>query len=460
MTEPKASIAALAAADERSAEIARLVDRSAPGVFVPYRGAYAELPVARVPADLLAYRLDNGRIFFELEPALRELGLDRNSARREADGARVQGLLHRLLAEKARDRRGAILAELSRHGQQTEPLLITADGVVVNGNRRLAAMRELFAQDPGQFAGFATVAAAVLPRDANAADLEYIEAALQMAPEVKLAYAWVNRRLKLRWQRGALNLPFAEIADAYRLADQDQLARELAELTLAEDYLRHFGEEDRYDLVQDAEAFFTGLNGVLAGLQPPSLRDLWRLAGFTMIRARAQLEKGAAQEFPFAAPNPADLPVTALRGFAAEQGILPEAEGATFLPGAPATEAMRALLSDPEGMEERAAALSTTIHALRAQHRERAAPQRVLRRLREARGMLERLEASSFSREQQRRLRGELAALHQQATDLLTTHEDPIAAPLPPAPMATFRETVDRMLRRWSKSTRRERRKA
>ncbi len=198
----------------------------------------------------------------------------------------MQQLLHRFLLDKARDPGGPVLQELERQGLQTEPLLITADGLLINGNRRLAAMRQLLAQDPARFASFAEITAAVLPADAGSVDLDAIEAALQMAPETKLAYGWINRRLKLRRQRDDLKLPLQTILDAYRMPGPIQLDREIEELALAEDYLADYCDAPGlYSLVGQAEALFVGLRERLAAL-PDELRPLWRLAGFAMINGR------------------------------------------------------------------------------------------------------------------------------------------------------------------------------
>jgi hypothetical protein len=227
----------------------------------------------------------------------------------------VQQLLHQLLVAEAGDPRGPILHELERQQLQTEPLLITAEGVVVNGNRRLAAMRELLHCDPERFAGFATVSAAMLPAEAVAADLEFVEAALQMAPETKLAYGWIGRRLKMRRQRDELKLPLESMCESYRVEDAAAIDREIQELALAEDYLDSYrGEPGHYSLIVDAEALFVGLRERLS-LLPAPLRRLWRLAGFAMIDGRAHVQGPMDRQFPFAPPAPEHLPASALHAW-------------------------------------------------------------------------------------------------------------------------------------------------
>ena len=128
--------------------------------FAPIRGRYEAAPLVELPEALLVYRVENGRLIAELEEHARAQGLDLADLRARQETLDVQRLLHGFLAEKAASAEGPILQELAEAGQQVEPLLITADGVLINGNRRLAAMRTLLARDPERYAGFSAISAA------------------------------------------------------------------------------------------------------------------------------------------------------------------------------------------------------------------------------------------------------------------------------------------------------------
>jgi hypothetical protein len=171
-----------AAPIDRLESIANTIENAAESVhFVPFHDGYREAPVVTIDNDLLLYHADNGRLFAELVAA--------GVAREQRDDETQQQLLHELLLEKARDPAGPIFDELERHAKQTEPLLIAADGVIVNGNRRLTSMRELRARNPERFASFANVLVAVLPDQFTHEDIEFIETALQLAPDLKLDYS-------------------------------------------------------------------------------------------------------------------------------------------------------------------------------------------------------------------------------------------------------------------------------
>ncbi len=140
--------------------------------MVLFQGRYREFPVTKVPGEALVYRVENGRLAAELEEHAAATGISVEELRRGAETLDVQQRLHALLLAKSMDVHGPIFAELERLGQQTEPLLVLFDGVVINGNRRLAAMRELARRDAARYAAFREVAVAVLPPGTEPQEIE------------------------------------------------------------------------------------------------------------------------------------------------------------------------------------------------------------------------------------------------------------------------------------------------
>lgn len=403
---------------ERAEQLAGRVRRPDGRHAAPWRGGHLKVPVVVVPNELLVYRVENGRLIAELREQARAGGEALEALGARQDALDVQQRLHRLLVAKAGDPGGPILQELERQREQTEPLLVTADGVVVNGNRRLAAMRELLARDGSAYAAFAEVSAAVLPPEATPSDLEAVEAALQMAPETKLAYGWVNRRLKLRRQLEEVGLPVAEVVEASRLSGPPQLERELAELALVEDYLSAYCREPgRYSLVGDAERLFVGLHERLV-LLPEDLRAVWRQAGFAMISARAKVSGPMDRHFPFAAPAPGHLPTLALRRFAEEQGLLRTGEPSAALEPA-ALQDLRTLFADPSRASETGPALAELIERVRSEFLEQHTPLRLLTLAAKLEQTMARIAPEHLDERQRRILRNHLAAVRLQAGFLL-----------------------------------------
>ncbi|MFP4270656.1 MAG: hypothetical protein ACLFTL_08845 [Alphaproteobacteria bacterium] len=382
---------------------------------VPAPAGYIELPVTTIAQDLLVYRPDNGRILAEVAAAADARGEDVGHLRSRVADGEVQALLHDLLLAAARDPRAPIFEELAKHRRQTEPLLITRAGVVVNGNRRLAAMRELRADDPARFDGFATVEAAVLPSDIAAADVEFIEAALQMAPSLRLEYGWINRRLKLR--QHARDLDRGAIMAAYGFKDPAAVDAELAELELAEAYLAWIGEPGHYHRVAAAETAFVALRRQLDGIRDGALAALWRTLGFAMLRAQSALDADILHYFPFAEPRPSAVRQWVPRTLAEERALVPpQPAGENRGLDAASAAALRRAVDDPAAAAATARAVVNLTDTLKAEPDRFLGASRVLHQLRAARKTLEAQPGDPFTPVQRRQVRAELASLEAYVT--------------------------------------------
>lgn len=245
-----------------------------------YRGKLVQLPVIRVGIYLPVYRVRNGRTGVEQnEYVRREKKPEKFFSNGEEDQS-VQDAQHGILLKMSENQRGNIYDELKLVAQQTEPLLITSHGVVVNGNRRLAAMRDLFIKDSQGFPAFSHVDVMVLPDSAGPADLERIETRLQMAPETKLEYSWINRLLKIRYQLDDLKLPRSEIKDMHRFKKEDDINKELQKLNLVDEYLSYIGTSEDYSKVESSAQMFSELQDSCDG-KPDA--DYARMLAFPLI---------------------------------------------------------------------------------------------------------------------------------------------------------------------------------
>ncbi len=83
-----------------------------------------------------------------------------------------------------------------RERKQQEPAVISAEGVLINGNRRTAALRSLYHDDHVLAAQY--VQCLILPEDATANELVDLEAELQVARDFKQDYSWVNEALLIQ----------------------------------------------------------------------------------------------------------------------------------------------------------------------------------------------------------------------------------------------------------------------
>lgn len=135
----------ITAKEDRIAYIARQVkdaqERRDYRTEYKFRGG-TEIPLITLPLDYLIYRLENYRTR-DTQLSLIATGLEEhgffNPKNQESPSA--QRKQHQILFDQAQKGSGEsiqpIHAELGRVNQQTEDLIITSNGVVVNGNRRV-----------------------------------------------------------------------------------------------------------------------------------------------------------------------------------------------------------------------------------------------------------------------------------------------------------------------------------
>jgi hypothetical protein len=213
---------------------------------------------------------------------LSDRGLPNDFFKTGQENLSAQQAQHGFLFELAKDKDKDIYSRLQDE-KQGDPLVVTHRGVVVNGNRRLAAMRELYADDPEKHATFSHVDVVVLPADASEDDLTALETDLQIAPDLKLEYTWVAQALGLRRQIDELHWGL-KLAAAHWKETEDELAEHLNQLTLAEQYLDYIGKPGRYDeLGNDDLAFQRLLKVTSRSDADPSRSEAERLVGFALI---------------------------------------------------------------------------------------------------------------------------------------------------------------------------------
>ena len=254
-----------------------------------FRGNMVELPVARLPIDLPIYRMNNGRTQVDQYQYLDDVDQPDDFFENGEENISAQKTQHRILLKLSKDDKGPIYQELERVATQRESLLLTSDGVVLNGNRRLAAMRDLFLNDIRTYASFSHLDAVILPKEANEQDLELLEAELQMAPETKLEYGWIERRLKLRRHADVMKIPRDQIKATYRFRREQEINVELQQLALAEEYLeRYISRPHAYREVGQSEQIFKNLEKELRG-KSGTEAEVRRLLGYLLVKEARNL---------------------------------------------------------------------------------------------------------------------------------------------------------------------------
>lgn len=278
---------------DRATRISRLSQGNPTGhvLQVKYRGSYRDMPCKVVPLDTPIYRMRNIRTRVKQKSYILDHAVADTFFKSGAEDVSAQRAQHGFLADLARQGNGGSIARiLERERDQTQPLLATYDGVIVNGNRRLAAMREIFVAHPEDYASFEHVEVAILPDDATEDDLTEIETDLQIAPEGKLEYGWVEEALGLREQLDDLGWSM-DRARAHWMEGKEELNRRLAQLDLANEYLTSIGQAERYELVSlddlAFQAFLRSQRNRTA--EPPARLEAEKRLAFALINKKDQV---------------------------------------------------------------------------------------------------------------------------------------------------------------------------
>ena len=154
---------------------------------ITFRGSAIQLEVIRVDPKHLLLNSNNSRLRAQLldDP-------DGSTVLAEPNSAQSQALLRKLLSETPEFK--ALKEELREYGQQF-PGIISRDGLLINGNTRVAALLSLQAEGVQSASG---VDVALLPKGALSDDFIDLEIALQMRQFTQQDYSFTNRLLLIK----------------------------------------------------------------------------------------------------------------------------------------------------------------------------------------------------------------------------------------------------------------------
>ncbi len=237
--------------------------------FYDFRSQKTKLKVIRVDINLPVYRMENFRTYTDQREYVAKEKLEADHFLKGQELQTVQQQQHEIL--KRLSAKGPIIEVLQKDGQR-ESILISSTGVVINGNRRLTALREL---------GVDYVDCMVLPPDATADEIVDIEANLQAKPETKLDYDWIGDA-QLISRLTHMGRSTKDVADRLNRSEND-IKNALQALAEADIYLRDWAEAPgEYSRVRDdAGQLFKDLPKLVAGkdqaLQQGSRAIAWSL---------------------------------------------------------------------------------------------------------------------------------------------------------------------------------------
>ncbi len=220
---------------------------------IRFQGSLKQINVFNVPLEMPKYRLANGRTQAAQEEYLAshpELQADFFRKDLEFDQAqKIQNeLLTKMVSEKG-------LLDYFKKNELELPLVLTDLGFVVNGNRRLCAMRILHEKDPKKYSRFENIKVVFLPA-CTEKDIDELEAYEQIREDIKADYTWITWACMLRKKREMYS--DEDLARLYDTKKQD-IQQAINLLELADVYLSNRNKAHQYHSVEKAEFAFKKL---------------------------------------------------------------------------------------------------------------------------------------------------------------------------------------------------------
>ncbi len=277
---------------EREAMITKRVHASSEfgETIYDFRSDIYKPKVISLPIDVPIYRMGNCRAFSAQQTEIARKGLNKDFFAKGQELTTAQQVQHDILTKLSKQGTESvtpIISVLQEDGQREE-ILITSTGTVVNGNRRLSAMRELMRREDGSVDDrFTNLRCAVLPSDVTRDEIDDIEADLQARPQTKLDYDWIGDAWLVRRQV-AKGRSTKEVSDRLRRS-KAEIENVLQALDEADLYLREWLEKpSEYDRVQEGQQIFGDIPKLIEK-KAPNLQNASRAIAWSIYENRDKI---------------------------------------------------------------------------------------------------------------------------------------------------------------------------
>lgn len=257
---------------QRREQLKKIKKESEPistGVALRYQGETTRVRVYRIPLDFLVYNKYNGRISSRVK-AYERLNHELNP---ENDEDRE--LIEKLLWESKVERNRKTMEDLVENGQMRHGI-VTADGVIIDGNRRASLLNRAYRErdkhkwSPVDVDKCRYFNAIILSQDAGPRDIQQLETTYQMGEDDKLDYNPIEKYLKVR-DLTDVGFDIDEIAKMMNESTAD-IKKWQRTLILMDEYLETLGYEDMYPMLDRVEDQFLSLSKGLKDWQDRSVR--------------------------------------------------------------------------------------------------------------------------------------------------------------------------------------------
>lgn len=238
---------------------------------IQYKGEYVDFPIYRLPINLLRFRLENTRFEFQKLQDEKDNGpIDQDTPEGE------QRIIKLLLGKPPTSDAKELIESIKKDGQVKDGV-ISHDGAVIDGNRRLASLKTLFENTSADKYSYFTTAR--IPKSADEKDIFKIEAHLQWAKDYKVDYDPLNNYMMLKKAK-EFHMTDKQIAELTN-REEEKVRESKAELDLIDNYLESRGKSDSYYMIEGQTEVFTDATKEVKSLKDK--REVDKLAKYKKI---------------------------------------------------------------------------------------------------------------------------------------------------------------------------------
>lgn len=243
------------------------------------KGRKEDLRVFRIPLQYLYFNIESGRYadkMLQLKVDNPGVNIDPKSKQwRDEIYKMLKGEYKGSIGVEGTERDKAAFERLQEDigkREQLSPGIVLADGGVIDGNRRLAALMSLGGQRFSRFDGV------ILPEDIPADDRWRIEVGIQLGRDQQLDYSPINKLLKIRqglelfkkMRLPSRKTPEDMVADALYGVSKKEVSFSVNLINLIDEYLEFFKIKGQYQRIADQrsnERFIETLNTLKATVE-------------------------------------------------------------------------------------------------------------------------------------------------------------------------------------------------
>lgn len=209
------------------------------------QGETRTFKVYRIPIDNLLYNKKNGRIATYVSQFI-----DEGKEFPEKDNFKFNNIIEEYIEKSNPDALKKTKANI-KIMTQTEPAVVTAEGVILDGNRRFTALRQLSREGSG--AGFNFLEAVILENNAyTEKDIKRLELNLQHAIESKVDYNPIDRLVDI--YRDLIKEGGMFTIEEYATDTQMSIKKVNEEISLAKlmlEYLEFIGQSKKFYIARE-----------------------------------------------------------------------------------------------------------------------------------------------------------------------------------------------------------------